>query len=139
MLYGANRGEKMKIAEKVRKFMRSFLRIQEAQTTNFNIQESMNYETTVFKNKIWYRGDSYELEQLYKQLQNNNFSFWGSVPTVGMEIRKIHTGLPKIIVNKLADITLTDLNDISFEDRSLNEIWRGVPFRGHRPCRHRSR
>ena len=59
--------------------MRSFLRIQEAQTTNFNIQESMNYETNVFKNKIWYRGDSYELEQLYKQLQNNNFSFWGSV------------------------------------------------------------
>ena len=39
--------------------MRSFLRIQEAQTTNFNIQESMNYETNVFKNKIWYRGDSY--------------------------------------------------------------------------------
>ena len=106
--------------------MRSFLRIQEAQTTNFNIQESMNYETNVFKNKIWYRGDSYELEQLYKQLQNNNFSFWGSVPTVGMEIRKIHTGLPKIIVNKLADITLTDLNDISFEDRSLNETWEAI-------------
>ena len=106
--------------------MRSFLRIQEAQTTSFNIQESMNYETNVFKNKIWYRGDSYELEQLYKQLQNNNFSFWGSVPTVGMEIRKIHTGLPKIIVNKLADITLTDLNDISFEDRSLNETWEAI-------------
>lgn len=106
--------------------MRSFLRIQEAQTTSFNIQESMNYETNVFKNKIWYRGDSYELEQLYKQLQNNNFSFWGSVPTLGMEIRKIHTGLPKIIVNKLADITLTDLNDISFEDRSLNETWEAI-------------
>ncbi len=106
--------------------MRSFLRIQEAQTTNFNIQESMNYETNVFKNKIWYRGDSYELEQLYKQLQNNNFSFWGSVPTLGMEIRKIHTGLPKIIVNKLADITLTDLNDISFEDSNLNETWEDI-------------
>ena len=116
----------MKIAEKVRNFMRSFLRIQEAQTTSFNIQESMNYETNVFKNRIWYRGDSYELEQLYKQLQNNNFSFWGSVPTVGMEIRKIHTGLPKIIVNKLADITLTDLNDISFEDNNLNGTWEAI-------------
>ena len=29
----------MKITEKVRNFMRSFLRIQEAQTTSFNIQE----------------------------------------------------------------------------------------------------
>ena len=37
----------MKITEKVRNFMRSFLRIQEAQTTSFNIQESMNYETNV--------------------------------------------------------------------------------------------
>lgn len=116
----------MKIAEKVRNFMRSFLQIQEAQASNFSINESMNYETNVFKNRIWYRGDSYELEQLYKQLPNNNFSFWGSVPTVGMEIRKIHTGLPKIIVNKLADITLTDLNDISFEDSNLNETWEDI-------------
>lgn len=116
----------MKIAEKVRNFMRSFLQIQEAQASNFSINESMNYETNVFKNRIWYRGDSYELEQLYKQLPNNNFSFWGSVPTVGMEIRKIHTGLPKIIVNKLADITLTDLNDITFKDKSTNEDWEEI-------------
>lgn len=113
----------MKIAEKVRNFMRSFLKIQEAQASSFSINESMNYETNVFKNKIWYRGDSYELEQLYKQVDNSNYSFWGSVPTVGMEIRKIHTGLPKIIVNKLADITLTDLNEITFKDKGTNEKW----------------
>lgn len=116
----------MKIVEKVRNMVRNFLRIEQAQPSNFYINERMNYEANVFKNRIWYRGDSYELEQLYKQLPNNNFSFWGSVPTAGMEIRKIHTGLPKIIVNKLVDITLTDLNDISFEDNNLNETWKTI-------------
>lgn len=115
-----------KLKNGVRKAVRSFLKIQEAPNYNFMIQEGMNYEANAFKNMIWYRGDSYELNQLYKQMSNYNYSFWGSVPTVGLEIRKIHTGLPKIIVNQLVNIVLTDLNTIEFKEVSKNDLWKEI-------------
>lgn len=115
-----------KIKQGVKNVLRSFLQIQEAQSTSFTIQELMNYETNAFKNTVWYRGDSYELDQLYKQIPNTNCSFWGSVPTPGMEIIKKHTGLPKIIVNTLVSIVLSDLNNIEFEEIEKNEIWESI-------------
>ncbi len=115
-----------KLKNGVRKAVRSFLNIQEAPNYNFMIQEGMNYEANAFKNMIWYRGDSYELNQLYKQIANYNYSFWGSVPTVGLEIRKIHTGLPKIIVNQLVNIVLTDLNTIEFKEVAKNDLWKDI-------------
>jgi hypothetical protein len=115
-----------KLKNGVRKAVRSFLNIQEAPNYNFMIQEGMNYEVNAFKNMIWYRGDSYELNQLYKQMANYNYSFWGSVPTVGLEIRKIHTGLPKIIVNQLVNIVLTDLNTIEFKEVAKNDLWKNI-------------
>ena len=115
-----------KLKNGVRKAVRSFLNIQEAPNYNFMIQEGMNYEANAFKNMIWYRGDSYELNQLYKQMANYNYSFWGSVPTVGLEIRKIHTGLPKIIVNQLVNIVLTDLNTIEFKEVAKNDLWKNI-------------
>ena len=115
-----------KIKQGVKNVLRSFLQIQEAQSTSFTIQELMNYETNAFKNTVWYRGDSYELDQLYKQIPNTNCSFWGAVPTPGMEIIKKHTGLPKIIVNTLASIVLSDLNNIEFEEIEKNEIWESI-------------
>ncbi len=115
-----------KLKNGVRKAVRSFLNIQEAPNYNFMIQEGMNYEANAFKNMIWYRGDSYELNQLYKQMANYNYSFWGSVPTVGLEIRKIHTGLPKIIVNQLVNIVLTDLNTIEFKEVAKNDLWKDI-------------
>ncbi|NLZ82388.1 MAG: phage portal protein, partial [Clostridiales bacterium] len=106
--------------------MRNFLRIEEAQNSTLYIQESLNYEANAAKNRIWFRGDSYELNQLYKQIQNTNYNFWGSVPTIGMEIRKIHTGLPKLIVNTLVNIVHNDLNDITISnsvyEKALEEI-----------------
>lgn len=115
-----------KLKSGVRKAVRSFLNIQEAPNYNFMIQEGMNYEANAFKNMIWYRGDSYELDQLYKQMANYNYSFWGSVPTVGLEIRKIHTGLPKIIVNQLVNIVLTDLNTIEFKEIAKKDLWKDI-------------
>lgn len=52
-------------------------------------------------------------------------NFWGSVPTKGLEIRKIHTGIPKLIVNTLTNIVLSDYNGVEFENEKieLNEYW----------------
>ena len=82
--------------------------------------------SNVAVNKIWYRGESYELSQLYKQLDDNQYGFWGSVPTAGIEIRKIHTGLPKIMVNLLSSVVADDMQDVKFISEADNTLWRDI-------------
>lgn len=106
--------------------MRSFLKIHTANGKSFNIDELLDFDSNVAVNKIWYRGESYELNQLYKQLDDNQYGFWGSVPTAGIEIRKIHTGLPKIMVNLLSNVVADDMQDVQFTSEADNTLWRDI-------------
>jgi hypothetical protein len=106
--------------EGIRTKMKSFLRLDEAQLLQINITQGFDEETKIAKNTIWYRGDPYELSQLYKQLPNKQDTFWGSVPTRGMEIRKIHTGMPALIVDTLTDIVISDYNGIEFKEVNVD-------------------
>ena len=122
------RGKAMfeKVKESIASKMRSFLKIHTANGKSFNINELLDFDSNVAVNKIWYRGESYELSQLYKQLDDNQYGFWGSVPTAGIEIRKIHTGLPKTIVNTLANVIADDLQDVKFNSEADNSLWRDI-------------
>ena len=113
----------MGITNKIRSAVMNFLRIQPDDDSFMQVRELMDFKTNAFKNRIWYRGDSYELNQLYAQIENHNASFWGSVPTKGMEIRKVHTGLPKTVVNTLANLVVSDLADIQVDDSGRQAIW----------------
>lgn len=115
-----------KVKESIASKMRSFLKIYTANGKSFNINELLDFDSNVAVNKIWYRGESYELSQLYKQLDDNQYGFWGSVPTAGIEIRKIHTGLPKTIVNTLANVVADDLQDVKFKSEADNSLWRDI-------------
>lgn len=115
-----------KVKESIASKMRSFLKIYTASGKSFNINELLDFDSNVAVNKIWYRGESYELSQLYKQLDDNQYGFWGSVPTAGIEIRKIHTGLPKTIVNTLANVVADDLQDVKFNSEADNSLWRDI-------------
>lgn len=107
------------MAEKIRHGIRSFLRIEPAQSNVIQLQETMDYRTTIIKNKIWYRGDADELSQFYKSItsENNKTRFWAAVPTVGREIRKIHTGLPSMIIDILTAIVIGDMMGIDVDDK----------------------
>lgn len=115
-----------KVKESIASKMRSFLKIHTANGTSFNINELLDFDSNVAVNKIWFRGESYELSQLYKQLNDNQFGFWGSVPTKGIEIRKIHTGLPKTMVNILSGVVADDMQDVKFESEAHNSLWRDI-------------
>ena len=78
----------------------------------FVIHQNEDFETSCIINKIWYRGDASELSELYKQLNGKETTFWASVPTKGMEIKKSHSGLPKLIVKTLTDIIIDNYNGI---------------------------
>src|SRR5690625_2945484 len=99
------------------------------QTQQIVIQEPFSYETSVLRNRLWYRGDPSELEQFYKQTANDNVSrsrFWAAVPSEDLAIRKIHSGLPAMIAERLADIVIADLNAIDLEADELNDLWEDI-------------
>ncbi|WP_242911580.1 phage portal protein [Eubacterium aggregans] len=112
--------------DKLKNKIQSWLQIQPAYASTIIINEDLDYKGNAIKNRIWYRGDSYELDQLYKQIPGRRDSFWAAVPSTNMNIRKIHTGLPSIIVDTLADIVLDDLNDFGFINAADEDLWMDV-------------
>ena len=101
----------------LKKMIKGWLDIQEAPNTTISIDEKFNFDTNCIKNEIWMRGDPVELEQLYKQIYNQDAMFWGSVPYI--KIRKIHLGLPNLMVKVLSAIVVRDLNTIKVEKRQV--------------------
>lgn len=117
-----------KMSENIKRGIRSWLNVQPANPTSIMINETLDYEANAIKNRIWYRGDSNELQQLYRQIDTgvDRYKFWASESSPGMEIRKIHTGLPALIVDTLAGITLSDL-EISIEKSAADqELWDAI-------------
>ncbi len=99
----------------LKRMIRGWLDIQEAPNTTITINEKLNFDTNCIKNEIWMRGDPVELEQFYKQIYNQDAMFWGAVPYI--KIRKIHMGLPSLIVKVLSAIVVRDMNDIELKTR----------------------
>lgn len=108
--------------------IKNYLEIKEPQALSINIDQLTDNEGQVFINKIWYRGNAGELEQLYASLADDNAGnshFWGSKPTTSMKnIRKIHTGLPALIVDTLSNVSTDDLDKIDVEKRQ--EEWENI-------------
>lgn len=116
----------MPIGDRIRNMLRSFLRIEQAPTQSFTISEQLDYNATAFMHRLWYRGAADELAQFYRQLSDVNCTFWGAVPTKGLEMRRIHTGIPKEMVKKMADIVARDLNEITMIDTKKKELWDSI-------------
>ena len=111
--------------DRIRNSICSFLRIQPASPSTIYITERLDRRTNAIKNRIWYRGSPEELAEMYRQLDTDRTKFWAAVPTVGMEIRKLHTGLPAIIADRLTDIVMTDMNDILISP-NLRDVWNDI-------------
>lgn len=117
-----------KMSNNIKKGIRNWLQVQPASAYAINIQQIGDFELAAIRNRIWYRGDGNELEQLY--LQNTEFAdktkFWASKCSLGMEMRKVHTGLPSLIVRTLSSIVLADMNDFEFKDDSFKKLWEEI-------------
>lgn len=120
----------MKVTDKLKKTIRSWLNIEETSPMMIRINEAVDYEINAIRNRIWYRGDSNEIQQLYDHMQEytDRHKFWASRPTPGMEIRKIHTGLPNLIIKTITSIVIADMNDFEFGDKGSKhkELWEGI-------------
>lgn len=122
----------MGFMENVRKKMQSWLQINPPLAMMINIQEVLDFNGNAIKNRIWYRGDASEIEQLYWQIPRHAATseyqrFWAARPTPGMEMRKIHTGLPATMVDMLAHIITSEVNDFTFEGNgAVAELWDAI-------------
>ena len=102
------------------------LDIQPAISKPVIIKEPLSFEGNVMKNRMWYRGDPSELDQFFKGTVMDQVSrsrFWAAVPSDKLNIRKMHSGLPAIIVETLADIVVSDISNISIEDKEAFKLW----------------
>lgn len=99
--------------------------------TKILVHEAITHSANVLKNQLWYRGDPMELEQFYKQLAETDVNvysttikskFWASVPNGDVRIRKIHSGLPAMMVDILSDIVVNDLLEPEM-DSGLQDRW----------------
>lgn len=117
-----------KMSDNIKKGIRSWLQVQPAQPYAIQIQEVMDFELSAIRNRIWYRGDGSELEQMYQQNPDyaDKTKFWASRCSPGMEMRKIHTGLPGLIVRMLTGIVLSDMNDFEFMNDIQKRLWEGI-------------
>lgn len=115
--------------ENMKKGIRSWLNVLPASPYSVQINEVLDFEASAIRNRIWYRGDGNELEQLYQQNTEyaDKYKFWASKCTRGMEIRKIHTGLPGLIVRILSAIVLNDMNDFDFAgSEQQQKLWEEI-------------
>ena len=107
---------------------------------NIVIRENTTKEISVLKNQLWYRGDPVELEQFYKQvseLSGDSYSvipqtrFWSASPVGNPLVRKMHSGLPRMIADKLAGIVVEDMREPQMDGAYLsrwNTISKDIDF-----------
>ena len=57
-----------KMSENMKKGIRAWLNIVPASPYNIQINEILDFEMSAIRNRIWFRGDGSELEQLYQSL-----------------------------------------------------------------------
>lgn len=102
------------VNDKIKNVIRNWLEIQPSVGDTITIQETNTFEGNCFRNLLWYRGDASELHQYYTQTDDlmGNAKFWAAQSTTGINFRKIHTGLPAMITDMLADIIVDSFNKI---------------------------
>lgn len=115
------------VKDGVRNMVIRMLKIQPAQEARvITIKEPLSHETNVLRNRLWYRGDPSELDQFFKQTARDAVSqarFWAAVPSQDLRIRKIHSGLPAMITERLSDIVIADLDGIDLGTEEEQKQW----------------
>ncbi|BFH13521.1 hypothetical protein J6TS7_48150 [Paenibacillus dendritiformis] len=114
----------------VKNMIMKMLRINPAPENRvITITEPLSYQTNVLRNRLWYRGDPSELDQFYKQTALDAVSksrFWAAVPSADLSIRKIHSGLPAMVAERLSDIVVADLDGVELKSQEQTDLWADI-------------
>ncbi len=112
----------MKIGERVKNMIKSWLDIRPSNGQIFTIDKGMDFEAECIRNLIWYRGDSNELSSFYSQLKYAEDTFWGIAQTADIKMKKSHSGLPKLLIKTIVNTVMTDYAG----DDCTDDYWKSV-------------
>ena len=114
-----------KLNETIKHGIRSWLNIVPASPYAIQIDETMDFELNAIRNRIWYSADGNKIEQMYRQMPEyaDKQKFWSSRCTPGMEMRKIHTGRPSLIVRVLNSIIVSGMEKFEFSSPKQEQLW----------------
>lgn len=104
------------------------LKITPASETEINIRQAYTFQQNVLRNRIWYHGEPAELEQFFKKTSKwecDKTKFWAATPN--SKIRKIHSGIVSMVIDRYKDITTANYEGVSFgedkEDHPILDMW----------------
>ena len=121
------KGAMKRLNENIKRGIRNYIQEQPDRSA-IVIYRRSDFEQDAIRNRLWYAGDGSELEQYYMQKNEyaDKYKFWASKCSQGMEMRKIHTGLPGLIIRILTGIVLNDMNDFEFERPTQEQTWKEI-------------
>lgn len=92
------------------------------------ITEALSRMDNCMKNRVWLRGDTYELQQCYLKLRarKKRNCFWGETTGQTYDVKRIHSGLPRKMVKSMAQVVLGDMRDVEFEEEAHTEVWQEI-------------
>lgn len=107
------------------------LNIRPANDSKVTINEPLSHTGNVIRNRLWYRGEPSELDQFFKATASKNDKvaqsrFWAATPSENSNIRKMHSGLPSMMADRLCDIVVADIDKVQVEDHISNTIWEEI-------------
>ncbi|MCL2376287.1 MAG: phage portal protein [Defluviitaleaceae bacterium] len=110
-----------------KQMFRNWLQIVPQGASAVSIISDADFNKEAFRNKVWYRGNASELAQFYGSVDDliGNKSFWAASGG-NMGIRKIHSGLPALIVDTISDIAVNDLLGVRMSGAEGQEIWDAI-------------
>lgn len=112
----------------LRNMIARIFKIIPATEREIQIKEPLSFNENVLKNKLWYRADPAEIEQFFKQVArwpSYQSRFWAATPQG--KVRKIHSGIVQIVIDRYKDIITADLNEIDFGEEGTvtptKDLW----------------
>lgn len=120
----------MNLINKMKNKIRKFLEIEEISNV-YNIENvytNFDENTTIKKNKIWYRNNPYELQDFWHKVTCNSNWFWHKVP-YNEDLIKNADDLKVNMVNIPSDILTKMLNEIKVNDELWETISKNINFK----------
>lgn len=110
-------------------FIVRLLKIVPARGRQVRIIEPHTFLENVVRNKLWYQGNSAQLEQFFQKTAKCDVEkarFWAA--HAQGSVRKIHSGIVAIVVDRYRDIVLADLDAVDFGEgrQVIKELWEDI-------------
>ena len=111
---------------RIQSFIMRLFKIEPARDRSVTILEPHTFRENVIRNKIWYHGDSAELEQYFQKTARwdvEKARFWAA--KAQGSVRKMHSGIVSMVIDRYRDIVLADMDATTFGEGqdALNDVW----------------